>query len=229
MSNLYKDRDWLEDQYINMRKSAPQIAKENDRGRSTIYSWLKKFNIKIRSKSDALKGRKLSDEHKRKVSESKKGKYIGKNKTILSMEKRIKAIVGINETIRQQLLGDYKPILERGIEEGLSFEEISNELAVVVRNKFNNARARAKTIARTEINGAMNQAREDTMIESGIKEHEWTSSLDSDVRETHKVLDGQIRKIGKPFSNGLLYPHDPAGKASEVINCRCIAIAVIGE
>jgi hypothetical protein len=34
-------------------------------------------------------------------------------------------------------------------------------------------------------------------------------------------MDGQKRKLDEKFSNGLMFPGDPAGGAYWVINCRC--------
>jgi len=145
----------------------------------------------------------------------------------LALSKRIEAITEINETIREQLLTDFRPVLERGLAEGTAYENIAGELADIARAKFNNAHKRAKTIARTEINGAMNQARQDTMIESGISKQEWVTSLDAAVRPSHAAIDGEIRAVNERFGNGLLYPHDPAGDATEVVNCRCVVIPYI--
>lgn len=151
------------------------------------------------------------------------------NRAMASLTKRIEAIKEINETVRQQLLGNLKPILQEGLKEGLSYEEVAGKLAEAARGVLNNARNRTLTIARTEINGAMNQARFDTMKESGVKKHQWTTSLDANVRETHIMLEGQIKSIDEMFDNGLMYPHDPAGDPAEVINCRCIAVPIIEE
>ena len=35
------------------------------------------------------------------------------------------------------------------------------------------------------------------------------------------MVDQEIRNIDEPFSNGLMFPCDPNGSASEVCNCRC--------
>lgn len=50
---------------------------------------------------------------------------------------------------------------------------------------------------------------------------QWDSTLDDRTRESHAAVDGQIREVDKPFSNGLMYPGDPSGGAAEVVNCRC--------
>ena len=82
MEKLYQNKDWLENQYIVLRRSAPQIAKEFKMGKSTIYRWLKGFGIPIRTKSEVLignqhnKGKHHSEESKKKISESNKGKKL---------------------------------------------------------------------------------------------------------------------------------------------------------
>lgn len=50
---------------------------------------------------------------------------------------------------------------------------------------------------------------------------QWDATLDGKTRDSHAAVDGEIREIGERFSNGLMYPGDPAGGAAEVVNCRC--------
>jgi hypothetical protein len=50
---------------------------------------------------------------------------------------------------------------------------------------------------------------------------QWDATLDGNTRESHSQVDGEIRELDKPFSNGLMFPGDPSGEAAEVINCRC--------
>jgi len=47
MSKLYRDKNWLEDQYITQDKSMKEIAIENGIGRTTVNRWIHKHNIKI--------------------------------------------------------------------------------------------------------------------------------------------------------------------------------------
>jgi len=147
-------------------------------------------------------------------------------RAMAALAKRAKDLEEINVTVAKQLKSEFKPILERGIEEGLSYDEIAGDLANSARNTFNNARGRAKTIARTEVNGAMSQARYDLMQEIDTPKHKWVSARDGNVRPSHYAIDGQIVAIGKRFSNGLEYPHDISGDPSETINCRCITVPV---
>lgn len=50
---------------------------------------------------------------------------------------------------------------------------------------------------------------------------QWDAALDARTRQSHRQVDGEIRKLNEPFSNGLLYPADENAPAAEVINCRC--------
>lgn len=88
---------------------------------------------------------------------------------------------------------------------------------------------KARRIARTEIQGAMNagtlaaaQAREDTTGEALYKA--WLATSDERTRLTHAVAEGQMVKLRDPFTVGvseLQHPADPFGPAHETINCRC--------
>lgn len=49
----YKNKDWLYNQYCVLKKGPVLIGIEQNRTRETIYNWLKKFNIKIRSKGES--------------------------------------------------------------------------------------------------------------------------------------------------------------------------------
>ena len=52
--------------------------------------------------------------------------------------------------------------------------------------------------------------------------------MDKRTRDTHAELNGTIIGLQERFSNGLLYPGDPSGPAKEIINYRCVLIAVFG-
>lgn len=60
-------------------------------------------------------------------------------------------------------------------------------------------------------------------------EKQWSAALDSRTRGSHRHLDGEVAKLDAEFSNGLKYPGDPDGPASEVYNCRCTLVPVIGD
>jgi len=57
MGNLnYQQKDWLYQKYVNEKLSAPKIAKLCGIGRTTVYSWMKKYGILSRDFNEAQKG-----------------------------------------------------------------------------------------------------------------------------------------------------------------------------
>ena len=60
-------------------------------------------------------------------------------------------------------------------------------------------------------------------------EKQWLAALDSRTRGSHRHLDGEVVELDAEFSDGLKYPGDPDGPASEVYNCRCTLVPVIGD
>lgn len=58
---------------------------------------------------------------------------------------------------------------------------------------------------------------------------QWLAALDSRTRGSHRHLDGEVVELDAEFGNGLRYPGDPDGPASEVYNCRCTLVPVIGD
>lgn len=56
---------------------------------------------------------------------------------------------------------------------------------------------------------------------------QWMATLDSRTRDSYRELDGEKADIDGRFSNGLRYPGDPTGPASEVWNCRCTMVVAL--
>lgn len=54
MTKLYKNKDWLYDQYWNQEKSMREIAEEYEVSYITILRWMKKLNIERRPISDSI-------------------------------------------------------------------------------------------------------------------------------------------------------------------------------
>jgi SPP1 gp7 family putative phage head morphogenesis protein len=138
------------------------------------------------------------------------------DRVIEILEGRQASLVKANVTIQRQLAR----LIERGAREGRSIREIQE----TVRTAFKFSAARSLTIARTEIGGAVNEARFAVLDAEGVESHAWATSRDEAVRETHSAQDGAVVRVGVPFPNGLLYPGDLSGPAAETINCRCVAV-----
>lgn len=81
-------------------------------------------------------------------------------------------------------------------------------------------RRSAMRSARTAVNGAENAGRLDAMLALGGSKR-WVAVMDSRTRASHADLNGEVRPVDEPFSNGLMYPSDPSGPPEEVYNCRC--------
>lgn len=117
--------------------------------------------------------------------------------------------------------------LSRGIVNGSTWTEIAVHIAHGMNSPFHKAMNNAMRIARTEGHRIQNRAQMDTLNRAKEKGadvvKQWISTLDNRTRETHRILDGQIREIEEYFEiNGhkALYPGG-FGVASEDIHCRC--------
>jgi len=55
MKQLYKDKNWLEDRYLNRKLSCQEIAKPYNVSANTIYYWLEKHYIPIRTRNSGKK------------------------------------------------------------------------------------------------------------------------------------------------------------------------------
>lgn len=111
--------------------------------------------------------------------------------------------------------------ISRGISTGAMYAEIARNVAGYARIPKNNAMRIARTEAhRIQTKASMN-ACEKAKSKGADVVKQWDSSLDKRTRDSHRDVDGEIRELDEAFSNGLMYPGDPRGRAEEVINCRC--------
>ena len=111
--------------------------------------------------------------------------------------------------------------VSRGIATASTYKEIARNIAADSNVGFN----RAMRITRTEGHGVQVQAAVDAQYKAKdagadvVKS--WDAALDKRTRDSHRQVDGEIRELDEKFSNGMMYPSDPAGGAAEVVNCRC--------
>lgn len=105
-----------------------------------------------------------------------------------------------------------------------------DEVLTVTGNE--NWQNRAVTVARTECISAINAGRTDSFVAvadalGGEFEQVWLSTVDARCRPDHVAADLQRVPVGTPFTvcgEDLMYPGDPSGSASCVINCRCSSL-----
>ena len=111
--------------------------------------------------------------------------------------------------------------VSRSISTGMTFAQTAQQLAGYTKIGLNNSmrivRTEGHRIQCTAAMDACYQAKE----RGADVVKQWDATLDARTRESHTQVDGEIRELDEKFSNGLMFPGDPAGGAAEVVNCRC--------
>ena len=111
--------------------------------------------------------------------------------------------------------------ISRGIAYSLSYSDIARNINGVSGAPL----SRAKTIARTEGHRIQQTSSRDAQYAAKKKGadvlKQWDATLDGRTRDSHARVDGEIKELDEKFSNGLMFPGDPSGRAAEVVNCRC--------
>jgi hypothetical protein len=132
-------------------------------------------------------------------------------------------VVSITETTREYLLKK----LEEGVSEGLSLNEIAEQIDREVTQIYRN---RSFAIARTELNRATNLGKIITADKYDFEtEKVWITARDHRVRGlegdkfSHMSLNGKVVDPNEPFFNGeeIMQPGDPEASPANTINCRC--------
>lgn len=75
--------------------------------------------------------------------------------------------------------------------------------------------------------GSANFGRMEAYEQAGLEEHQWVTSRDDVVRDSHQALEGEVVRIGEAFGNGQRFPGETVGEVGEFANCRCDLVAVI--
>jgi hypothetical protein len=111
------------------------------------------------------------------------------------------------------------------------------DMVKATKEYFGGIAYRAERVARTNVVACNNAAAQDVYVENGVKEHEWLSTHDDDVRSPekgdafdHRSADGEVVGVTEPFMRSgapLMYPGDPDGDPANTINCRCTILPVI--
>ena len=128
--------------------------------------------------------------------------------------------------VTKTTLSRIRRVIEQGVTEGAGIDVIAREME----RSTAVSRARATTIARTEIISASNRGSLLGMESTGVQmRKEWVSTRDARTRDDHVAVDGQLVEQNEGFNVGgeeLKYPGDPMGSAGNVINCRCAVAGV---
>jgi HK97 family phage portal protein len=131
-------------------------------------------------------------------------------------------------TTKESLSDSVVEAVRDAIAEGLENSETMRSIADRIDDVYDFAQAhRSTVIARTEVIGAANTAGYDMLGRVGASV-QWLTSRDGKVRDTHQLLEGDVKPHGEPFITAggakLQYPGDPSGPPEEIIQCRCTII-----
>ena len=101
--------------------------------------------------------------------------------------------------------------------------ETITQLADRIDREFSDiSKSRAKTIANNETATAWNTGRYEAYEEIKVPIKIWVhTGVSENPRDEHIAMDGEEKPFDVPFSNGLMYPNDPAGDVEDTINCTC--------
>jgi uncharacterized protein with gpF-like domain len=134
-------------------------------------------------------------------------------------------VTSITETMR----GDILKILDKGLEEGLSIQDMITSLRSV-----GLVQARARVIARTEIIRAANVGHAVSARSLPFEvDKKWSAARDERTRPGHRDVHGRIVEEDGTFRvpiyrkkviigyDEMQYPGDATASAANVCNCRC--------
>lgn len=113
------------------------------------------------------------------------------------------------------------------LSEGFKAGDSIPQLTKRVQSVLDVTKARATAIARTEVIGASNAGAFAEARAMGLTSKTWLNTDDPRTRPTHVRAGEQVQPLDEPFIVGgarLMFPHDPSGPASEVVNCRCTVL-----
>lgn len=123
------------------------------------------------------------------------------------------------KVLSKQIAGE----ISRGISNAAMYSEMARNIAGYAGISKN----KAMRIARTEAHRIQCKATADAQWKAKEKGadvvKQWDASLDGKTRDTHRLLDGQIRELDEPFEVAGMKAMQPGGFgiASEDCNCRC--------
>lgn len=132
-------------------------------------------------------------------------------------------VTRISQTTRQQI----QEAITIGQREGMG----AAQTARIIRDRTRViGAARAMTIARTETGIVAASSQERALDALTIdRRKKWVAALGERTRSTHAEANQQERGRDEAFDVGgakLMHPLDPNGPAREIINCRCVSVAL---
>ena len=119
--------------------------------------------------------------------------------------------------------------LTQGILQGESVQKIADRFERVVGMNRNVAIRNARTATTSAQNGGRMASYERAQSIGVECKKMWLAAMDNKTRHSHRLLDGQVQDLDKPFKSILgkiMMPGDPnADDPADIYNCRCKIIA----
>jgi uncharacterized protein with gpF-like domain len=140
-------------------------------------------------------------------------------------------IESINTTTMQMAGKKIGIAVEESIAEGETTAQAAKRIKAAIADVGEIRRNQSVMIARTETGIVTNESRFDAMNAEGIEYMEWITAADDKVRHTHLEAGqaGAVR-VGENFPGvNMPYPLYSFGDPGEIINCRCVAVAIEKE
>ena len=154
---------------------------------------------------------------------------IDQKKMVMAIVNESKIKEGLYKTVvsdTKWLKGRISAEVSRGIATNISYNDIARNLDNTAKIGLN----RAKRIARTEghrvTQSAAFIAQKEAQKAGTDVVKQWDATLDGRTRDTHRLLDGQIKEIDEPFEvagKKAMFPSD-FGDPAEDCNCRCVCL-----
>lgn len=114
--------------------------------------------------------------------------------------------------------------ITQAILQGESIDNMAKRLERVMNMNYKQAVRNARTATTSAENGGRLNSY-GRAEELGIDVTKmWMATVDGKTRHSHRLLDGQVQPLDKPFmsENGkIMFPGDPNADPSELYNCRC--------
>lgn len=134
-------------------------------------------------------------------------------------------IAGIAQTTQLDIM----KAIKASHDNGLSVPDTAKVIRAAMRDS---ALERATTIARSELNAAVNggalAATQIVASSTGVTYvKQWLATEDSRTRDDHADADGQVVGLADYFTVGgaaMMHPGDPDGPPEETVSCRCSVV-----
>ncbi len=140
-----------------------------------------------------------------------------KNAALKKLGKEVIAekVTNIKDTTKKIL----NKVIVSGQEKGLNIRDIAKNITEKVKDM---EKTRAMIIARTETATTATMTYLEGLIKAKLSKTWWHVGGGKTDRQAHLDLDKvTVEDASKPFSNGMMCPHDLEADVSELINCHC--------